>query len=593
MFVIHFVEISSERIDDRICTIFVAIESSNPFRTWYCENVFAKMSKLKAYLVKELQMVIAFVCLNHLQTAGSKKGTELEELMFHHCHGPAQKQPDHGSEGPSRRVDPLAISFMRQCIEGLSVFEWLFEKNDFICLQQTLSGGLTSPVRLRLNPLLLPGDESLSIYVGHGPSADIRMEHIEKATLTGNALISGRTLFRHGKNVQCILRKAEALVPQCLGSDGEFPSGTNRKDFLKKLYEKFLELYGKDEPKNNGEDKSKEDRAEPKQASLTQGVAAQEQEDAESSKKKWTYTLIPCTGWFAIALFVKKGIAGEKVEDRLPLLKNNKNYSKQEKKNHTRTAVRSQNASTASRERSGRTDLATAGTASADHLNALLVQVISTASDARREEKSIAGIREQLSAAQKRVKFHQFKIQTGISLGKDVSVLMEEHDNLLGEVEEITVRLSDARREQERKRAMMVADNAEARKVARLVNGGHNGEHLTAGRRPNVLHGSNVSVASSLTNADGMSPIPQKRLSAINMPIDMGTLQTQPSHPTLAPTQATLAGDASNSVPTVKSTVASEHGPQSVTTDSVEARGSCYYPLAQEDLSDDDSVLNN
>ena len=100
--------------------------------------------------------------------------------------------------------DQEKISFVLQLVKGLGVFDVLFDNSNKAVMSR-LTDSPDSPVRLRLDPLLLPGTDK-PMYVGSGPTADIRIEHLEMATLggTGNTLLAGRTLFRMAENIKAI-----------------------------------------------------------------------------------------------------------------------------------------------------------------------------------------------------------------------------------------------------------------------------------------------------------------------------------------------------------------------------------------------------
>ena len=83
------------------------------------------------------------------------------------------------------------------------------------------------PICFKVNPLLFPGATE-PIYVGMGPTADIRLEHIQAASVTSKTgtPISGKSLFRMARGVKHMLWLAEPLVGQCLGPDRSYLSGS-------------------------------------------------------------------------------------------------------------------------------------------------------------------------------------------------------------------------------------------------------------------------------------------------------------------------------------------------------------------------------
>ena len=256
------------------------------------------LSTPKAYLVKEVQGVIAWVILNHLNTQNSMTKNDLQEQMFILYHGITK--------------DPKKIAFCRQCVHGVSVFEHLFVQQPADNIQR-LTGSPTSPVRLRINPRLIPGLAS-PLYIGTGPTADIRYEHLEVASLSQansdrRSLISGRTLLRMAMNVSRNLKNVQPIVMGILGPNGEMPSGKNDDDFFTELAKAVVDM------KANGllVDVEKEEETTTTTAvstaeTLTQGVQAVAKKKDADLKTKWSYKAIPAAGWFTVCLFVKNGI---------------------------------------------------------------------------------------------------------------------------------------------------------------------------------------------------------------------------------------------------------------------------------------------
>ena len=257
----------------------------------------------KAYLVKEVQSVISWVILNHVNTQGTMTRTERKELMFNLYHGLTK--------------DPKKVGFARQCVLGCSIFRHLFveckkDKN------ARLTDSPNSHVTFQINPRLLPGEDK-PVFVGTGPTAHIRLEHLEVASVhqakKGNRkLIASRTLFRSAMTVSANLKTMLPLVTtQILNANGEMPSGKNDDDFFAELAVKVLESKAK------GifvETPSDDDVTPPVE---TQGVEAEKKAEKQN-KMKWTYKAIPAAGWFAVCLFTKNGIATEHVKNSLPLI---------------------------------------------------------------------------------------------------------------------------------------------------------------------------------------------------------------------------------------------------------------------------------
>ena len=149
-----------------------------------------------------------------------------------------------------------------------------------------LTDSPTSAVLFQLNPRLVHGLDH-PLYIGTGPAAHIRLEHLEVASVhqakKGNKkLIAARTLLKNAMTVSCNLRTMYPLVQQILNSDGEMPSGKNEDDFFSELAVKVLESKAKGLFVENlsGDDIT------PPVESLTQGVQATAKKNDQKTKAK-------------------------------------------------------------------------------------------------------------------------------------------------------------------------------------------------------------------------------------------------------------------------------------------------------------------
>lgn len=373
----------------------------------------------KAYLVKEIQRVIAFVICNHMNKKSSMQKKAQCDLFFNHYHG-----------APNGNSDPTKIPFLKQAIQALSVFECLFDMENTPVIAR-LTDSPIRPVRFRINPLLIPGADS-PVYVGVGPTADIRIEHLEMASLTGknSTLISGRTLMRMADAVKLDLRKVEPIAKECMNRDGTLPSGQDKADFLKKLASKLVE-YKASGLFVEGEDGDGDAPA--VDATLTQGVAATAVAASTAAKAKWTHKMIPVTGWIAIALFCRFGLVRAEMELVLPLLKTD-DYDKGERSNHSCVAARKEDKAAKSRERAGagikRKDLTTGGYDTKDHLLASVVTLLADNNDSTAAMDAVSAKRDKIRLLQNKKKDVQWRIERYIQLGKDCTSLFEEHNRL-------------------------------------------------------------------------------------------------------------------------------------------------------------------
>ena len=106
--------------------------------------------------------------------------------------------------------DANNLCFMNQLLMGFGTFKALMVVEQFGVIQSMMSGAKQHSVN-KVNPLLLPGAKS-SVCVGDGPAVDIRKEHLEKASLNGSTLITGRTLLARAKDVHNAIKKADAVA---------------------------------------------------------------------------------------------------------------------------------------------------------------------------------------------------------------------------------------------------------------------------------------------------------------------------------------------------------------------------------------------
>ena len=420
-------------------------------------------SSPKGYLVKEFQSIIAWVILNHINVKNSMKAKAMECRFHNLFHGVSS--------------DPKNIPFVKQCAQGLSVFKHLVipAPTD----QQRLTKSPPGPLQLQIRPELIPGATE-PMYIGLGPSADIRLVHLEAANVTHlgterNALISGRTLLRMAKQVSAVLKKVHPIVMECLGPDGEFPSGTNQDDLFKELIKKLMNrkskgLFVEGTPEDEAPS-SNQETSDPTVATLTQGTQAVASAIQKNTKDKWTYKYIPIAGWFAIALFCQNGIARKSVEDLLPLLKF-KDYEGNEKKKHSRSAARKEEAASKARSRGGwkRVDLALGGVNTRDHLLASIVGLLADSNSANQEMDSLARQKDRYRFLQQSIKGLQWRIDHSVQLDEDCSRLIQELGDKMKEAEEVRLGMNKIMDQQDKDdRSAMKDTNERARKVAKLV----------------------------------------------------------------------------------------------------------------------------
>jgi hypothetical protein len=68
----------------------------------------------KAYIVKELQKVISFVCKNHVVVGPKEKKLVLYDKHFYHYY--------HGVTTFQGKDDPTKLPFVKQCVSGQKIF---------------------------------------------------------------------------------------------------------------------------------------------------------------------------------------------------------------------------------------------------------------------------------------------------------------------------------------------------------------------------------------------------------------------------------------------------------------------------------------
>ena len=292
----------------------------------------------KACLVKELQRTVSFVVWNHVAKKGKEKKTSLHSKHFDSCHGEKDK------EG---KPVPDSISFVEQMVHALDVFEHVVEA-DSAPVFQRLTDSPNKPVRFRIKECLVPGAEG-PVCIGAGPTADVRLEHLEMTNLSGenNTHISGRNVEKQANEAKAVLRKVEAVAKTIL-KDGKLPSGTDTKEeCLKVLGDHLVQLKAAGQCTELDAEEKENNTAGPTET-LTQGVAAARNVEQKAVKAEWANKMFPVSGWVCIALFHKMGIAHDECEDKLPFLKD-KDCGKEEKHNHSRAAARKEEAASVAR----------------------------------------------------------------------------------------------------------------------------------------------------------------------------------------------------------------------------------------------------
>lgn len=380
----------------------------------------------------------------------------------------------HGKRSTSTS-DPLKIPFVQQAIEALSVFGCLYDMKDAPVLGR-LTESPIRPVRFRINPLLLPGTTD-PIYVGAGPTADIRLEHLEMTALGGknNTFVAGRTLMRMADSVKLLLRKVEPLAMECMNKDGTRPSGEDVGDFLARLIDKIIEQKSKGQFKEEDSPDGDDDVRQTSHATLTQGEAVMAEAARKSKQADWTQTYIPVTGWFSIALFCKHGIARtEAMENKLPLLKSG-DYGKVEKGKHSRRAVRGDQQAEKSRARASgvpgdasATNLSIGGYSTQDHLLASVVSLMADTNDNAAKTDIICNKRDHLRLLMNELKHIEWRIDRYIQTGRDVDKLFDDYDDMMKHCRDLRTELDGLMTVEEKKRAADETTDT-ARKVARLV----------------------------------------------------------------------------------------------------------------------------
>ena len=435
-----------------------------------------EMPLLKAYLVKEIQKFVSYATWNLIQSKGSMSDKAQKDIAFIIFHGaPAQgsnASSSNSSQG-NNNSDPMNIPFIQQAIEGVSVFAHLYDKNDLerATGQSRLLGGSNSgPGRIRINKLLIPGAD-IALYVGNGPAADIRKEHLEQSNLSqrNTTLLLGRSILRTGKAVQATLRKVDAIAITLMNRDGTLPSGTNLESFLEALADKLVEL--KMAGKFNEDANVESDKAKNPADKVVQDGGAPEVAVAtcEDRRKNWTYKMIPVTGWFSIALCVKNGIARKSLEDCFPLLKHG-DYDKEEKKNHSRKAVRESNLYATARSRPGRrVDLATAGFDARDHIMASFLNIFADSNMSQTTNSMIEGKRDEVRFQEKMILMAQKQVDINMALGRDVSPLLENIETLMANLAQSQKELMEMNSEYSKRKANNDININQAQKVARMV----------------------------------------------------------------------------------------------------------------------------
>ena len=411
----------------------------------------------KAYLVKELQSLIAWVILNHINTLDPMSNVQLQELMYNLYHGISK--------------DPTKISFAKQCINGYSVFKHLFVNRSGNTIAR-LTDSPASPDRLQLNPRLIPGFTE-PIFVGTGPNAHIRYEHLEVASISqaknGNkTLINSRTLYRAAMTVSANLKTMCPSVLEILNDKGEMPSGLNDDDFFASVTQKALVLKakGKLELEENIHDK-KNPSADLE--TLTQGVQAEKAEKKKNLKMKWTYKAIPVTNWFSIAMFTKNGIATVQVENLLPLLKTG-DYCLEEKWKHSRSQHRQEMKASKARERGRKEHLPNGGVNTHDVLISSIVDILADDKENEMEKQDLERKAKSYKHLQQSLKRMEWRIDHSMQMNEDCSALLRDHDRKWQEAEQLRQDMEDmmSKRKGEN-RESEVAIIERARKVAKLV----------------------------------------------------------------------------------------------------------------------------
>jgi hypothetical protein len=94
--------------------------------------------------------------------------------------------------------------------------------------------------------MLLPGSER-SYYVGRGPTADFRKEHLEVNALSGKnkGLVGGRTLHRLGKSMEALLKKVGPIVADYLTLMEHFHQAQVVRRFFANLPQRLRSLLPK------------------------------------------------------------------------------------------------------------------------------------------------------------------------------------------------------------------------------------------------------------------------------------------------------------------------------------------------------------
>ena len=248
--------------------------------------------------------------------------------------------------GDCSRNDPNVFPCVCQGSAMTGTFEHLFDMS-FVSLNDHLTNSPTCPLVFKVNPLLVPESDS-SVHVGNGPTANICVEHLEMASLTGkekDKFITGCTLHWMALKVAGIIRKVDAIAPSLLHSDGEFPSGKDPEDFLYGMVGKSIKAnthgqfnFNIENPDKPTLDNSSGLNQNGAFASSRLSAKVPDKSTTNDEQSKWPHKMIPVSGWFAIAPFVKKGIAQLLLEDSLRLLKEG-NCAKVEKKKPSCIAV--------------------------------------------------------------------------------------------------------------------------------------------------------------------------------------------------------------------------------------------------------------
>lgn len=317
----------------------------------------------------------------------------------------------------------------------MSVFDCLFDMENTPMIARLTNNH-------KINPLLIPGANS-PLYIGVGLTADIRLEHLEMATVgrKHNSLISGSTLFRLAEGAKLTLKKVDSIFKKCVNSNSTLPFGEDVSDFLKRLAAMIIEykVLGKyaDDGGDSGE-QSSDTTVITNMPTLMQGVAAAAVAAKEKTKADWKYKFIPVARWFVIALFVKNGLARSKLEDTLPLLKDG-DHTKEEIGNHLGLVVcrEDKQAKAHVYKGDGRIDLSTGGFNTKDHLLASVVSLMAKNNETISSIDTNGSKRDQMWLLQAKIGNPQWQINCYIQFGKECDFFFKKHEALLEQFEKL------------------------------------------------------------------------------------------------------------------------------------------------------------